>query len=323
MSTTGVAQQAATILERSVCLVLTVHYLGNNRKIRTEKVVKAAGGDMSGEVDGREKIDAQQLSTTKRLVDTKVLNPAMREISRAKRFLRSQGIASHHVFGERSYLIPIALVTKVDAALSEYAENLRTEARIVAAKYTAATEAQRQALGPLFDPSEYPKQEDVEGAFSIDWNYVGFNSPERLETVDRAIAEASRRKTEARMADAYKEVRLALRVMFQETVAAIVDKLTPGPDNKAKVIRGTVLKDLADFLEMLPMRNMADDTDADRLAGRLRQIIAGVDPARLREEDGDARERVRANLASALQELDGMVTTARRAISFRGLSDVA
>lgn len=316
--------EAANILQRCVVLILTAHYLGNNRKVKTAKVAATAAGVQ--ESDLVTTCDTEQFHTTKRLVDPKALSPAMLRISWAKRFLRHEGIPTHRAFGQCSYLIPIARSVAVNERLKEIEASLKAEARKVAVGYRDAQERQRLALGPdLYNASEYPTPQQVEDAFAIDWHYVSFASPENLESIDRALAEESERKHEARCATAFAEVRLALRVMLQEIVNGIIDRLTPGDDLKPKVIRGTLLKDLSEFVSGLSVRNVTDDGEIVNVGQRLKRLAEGVDLDALRGDEGAGqREALRRQLQSALKDVDQLVTTARRGISFGGgLSDVA
>lgn len=318
----AVGTEAAKILQRCTVLVLTAHYLGNHRKVKTARVAASAAGVREDElVDA---VDTEQFSTTKRLVESETLTPATRIIGRAKHYLRSKGIPAHRVFGQRSYLIPLAALTEVDAKLTELEADLRAEATTVADGYAAAQERQREKLGDLYNAAEYPTPAQVEAAFGIDWVYANFESPDNLETVDRAIAASSQRKHEARMADAFAEVKLTLRVMLQEIVTGLIDKLTPGEDLKPRVIRGTMLKDLSEFVSSLSVRNVTDDAEIVVVGERLKQLANGVDLDSLRGDEGAAaRDRLRAQLQTALGDVDHLVTTAKRGISFGSLSDVA
>lgn len=315
--------EAARILERCVVLTLTVHFLGNTRKVSTDAVVKAASGTETLAEDAR-KVDTTQVSSTKRLVDNAVLNPAMRVITRTKNYLRRQAFSAHRVFGERSYLVPLLKVEAVDAQLEEFANDLRTEARRVKEQYAAAQERQRLALGDLYDASQYPDPESIETAFELDWRYVSFQSPDRLETVSTALAEASNRKHLAQLSDMHREARLSLRQMMQETVAALIEKLKPGVDGEPKAIRGTLLKDVSEFVTEFGANDVTDDGDLQKLVRRMRAIHDGVNLDDLRGDDGDqAREQLRAQLATALKDVDSLVVSAKRGISLRDLSEVA
>lgn len=323
---TGRRQEAAKILERCVVLTLTVHFLGNHRKVSTRDVVEAVAGEdavTDAIAEGRN-FDTEQVRSTKLLVPTEVLRPAMRIIRKAKDYLRSKGIAAHRVFGERSYLIPRARITEVDEMLTSIETELRDEATRVADAYLDAMAKQELALGPLFDRAQYPDPARVAGAFSIDWSYVSFQAPENLETVNRAVAAAAARSAEARFSEAFREVQLAMRGALHTTMKDLIAKLRPTDTGKSVTIRGTLLRDVRQIVEDFRINDVTDDAELAELVRRLDVVTGNVDVDALRGDEGRAeRERLAGELDAALRDANQLVTVARRGISMKELSDVA
>jgi hypothetical protein len=303
-----------SILQRAVCITLACHWLGNDRKVPVEKVVEAAGGTIQ-RTDGSEKFDEKQVSATMKLIDRKVVREVAAKVHAAKAYLRSKAIATPRVFGERSYLLPVAALTQVHETLTQMRSEIRAANYILAEKYRDEVNKQRIKMGPLFDPKKYPDQDAVANAFDIDWTYVSFAAPERLETVDKGLFLAAQQKYEQRMGQAYEEVKLVLRETLRQVTGEIVKKLTPGADGKPKVFRNTVLEDLSEFLGTFDVRNIADDADLAAVVTRLRRLTRGVDADRLRDMD-DVRAQIAQGMQQATAQLDRLVSTGRRAISF-------
>lgn len=306
------AQQAATILERSVCLTLSCHFLGNYRRVQTQEVVSVAGGTPDAQRDS-------ELNATKRLVDSKELTAAMRVIGRAKDYLRSRAIPAHRVFGDRTYLLPIGLVGEVIAQLRDLQQQLEVEARLLAERYEAAKERQREKLGPMFRASDYPTPDQVRAAFGLEWHYVSFKAPEMLESIDSAVYEEEQAKVQDRFGRAYEEVELVLRETLRQIVADIARKLAPGDDGKPRTIRGTVLRDLADYVQTFQARDLTDDTELQEVVRGLRSL-AGATPDDLRS-DGSLREYALTVARDATDRLDTLVQLTRgRSFAFGGLA---
>ena len=76
-------QQVLTILQRSVCLTLDCHYLGNNRKVDLDEFVNVAAPDRE-EPDAGTAIDESAFSVTMRLIDPAILRPVLRVLGRVK-----------------------------------------------------------------------------------------------------------------------------------------------------------------------------------------------------------------------------------------------
>lgn len=283
--------------------------LGNYRKVDEEKFVEAVHGEDTTGV-------SKQVNTTKKLVDSKELTPCFRVQYKAKQMLRSLAIPAHRVFGESTYLIPILAVQRAEDELKAFEGELRHEASELRKRWPGAMARQKLAIGDLFDARQYPTPEQVEQAWSLEWHYVSFAAPERLETVNTALFESARNKYEQRMADAYDEVRLVLRETLRQVTNDIAKKLTPGPDGKPKVFRNTVLEDLTQFLSTFDIRNIADDAELAGVVTQLRKLTSGVDAEALRDADA-LRASVLAGVKKATNKLDRLVEKSRgRAITF-------
>lgn len=301
---------AAKILARSVCLTLERHYLGNRRKVDVDDLVAESGGTFE--------LDERMFGATKALIDAKELTPVRRVQNQARAFLKSVALPAHHVFGEGSYLVPNALAERVNDRLNALQADLRTEAVKLGARYLAAVERQRAALGPLFKITDYATPEQVVAAFSIDWSFVSFEAPENLETISHALAETAHAKHQARLAAAFDDVLAGLRATALEIVTDLVDRLTPDADGRPRVIRSSALDALREFADLLPLRNLADDVD---LAAAVRMVVDrahGLDVQALRDSDG-VRDGLRTAATQAQAALAALVSAGpRRAIRLPG-----
>lgn len=303
--------QAASILQRSVCLTLECHYLGNNRRVDLEELVGTEQKE-----DGTT-IDESVFHATKRLLDPKVLRPCHRKIGQAKSLLRGRAVSAHRVFGERSYLIPIMDVEAIDAELTTLSGELAEEAALLAAVYTQAVEDQRVKLGAHFKASDYVTPAEVMKAHRIDWSFVSFESPDRLETVSMALAQKSRAKYETRLSHAYEETVLQVRSAALSVMQGLVEKLGPGKDGKPKGLRGTALDDVLEFCNRLPSLNsIAGDDDLTAAVAQVQAVVSGVDVKQLRDSQA-LRDAVQKVASDASAVLEGLVVAGRgRAISF-------
>lgn len=302
-------KQAAihTILERAVCLTLTCHYLGNDRHVDLDDLVDVAVPDRDREEALQ--VDEAQFTASMKLIDPKVLRPARRKVNDAKALLRRFAISAHRVFGERSYLVPADSVSEVDAALEALAAEIWIEAGKVADCYMEAVEAQAAKLGPkLFKRENYLTPARVRSAYSIDWDYLSFASPEKLESINHALARRSNAKHESRLAAAYDDIVASMRREALGVLADLEEKLDAGEGERPKILRETAFRSLESFVSHLPARNIAGD---DRLEGLMRRIAArmgGSSVEQLREDAGlraalkEVASQAKAELAKLVEE---------------------
>lgn len=316
---------ALTILERAVCLTLSCHYLGNDRKVDVKKLVDAAAPvDADDETTDRQlAVDVDQFSATRKLVPQKTLRPARRKISQAKALLRSRAIATNHVFGERSYLIPNAAVVEVDAALTQLAADIWTEAGKIADAYDGLVDAQAIAQGPMFRRADYPTAAEVRASFAIDWDYVSFAAPDKLDSISHVLAARADAKHKARLASAFDTVVASLRGAALDVVAELDARLDVGDGDRKKTLRGTALRDLQEFIAFLPQRNLGDDDRLTEVMARLDARTRGLDVAVIKDDDA-LRASLRQAVGEAKAVLAGLVEDApRRAVSFGALGSAA
>ena len=302
--------RAATILQKCVPLIFRRHYLGNNRKVDVDDLVEASGGKLD---------DDAAVSATKKLIDPKYISPVRAVQRRAKKMLRSMALPSYGTFGESSYLVPNGLARIVNDKLNAFADELRVEAtKLATVHYRKAIEEQKAKLGPHFKQSDYVEPRDVIAAFSIEWRFVSFKSPENLETIDHALAEEADRKYQAQLSDAYDEVVTGLRTAALEIVADLADRLGKDETGKPRVIRSTALDAIREFGEMLPKRNVGGDDKLAKAIDKLVKRASGLTAEQLRDD-----ESLRNGLAAAVDEtkktLAGLVKSGpRRGIRLPG-----
>lgn len=314
--------QAATILEKSVVLTLSCHYFGNTRVVDVAALVdRQERPEALDAVEDGKALDLSQFRATKRLMDSRELRPVMRVLGETKRYLQRTAIPGHRVFGERSYLVPLALVETVDDELRQFERRLRAEADALALRYDAAVARQRIALGPQFREADYIGAAGVAAAFGLDWAYVSFAAPDRLETVSHVLARAAQRKHQQRLAQAYDEVLLGLRASALDVLRELADRLAPGDDGKARTLRSTALRDLQDFMATLPARDLTGDVELQRALADVSARAQGLDVQTLRDSAA-AREALQAAARQAGDVLAELVQTGRRAISLGGQMDL-
>jgi hypothetical protein len=228
----------------------------------------------------------------------------------AKNYMRSVATSTHRVFGPGTYLVPITLVTEADARLVQFSDDLETAVSALVAKWASIVESRKVELGAFFDAKEFATESDVRAAYALDWTYVSFSAPEKLEAVDRVIMERANQKFQARCAEAYDEVVVELRSSALRVMSELAERLSPGPDGKAKTLRGTALRDLQSFVELLPKRDITGDDALSDAVARVAAFSQGLDVETLKKAPM-VREQLQALAAASAASLAVLVETHR------------
>lgn len=301
--------QVAHILERSVCMLLSCGFIGNHRKVELGSVAMTKDGDS---------VDAEkdELGARKKLFSDADLRPCKSVIQAAKHFIRSVSVdGGSRIFGAGAHLLPLLAVEEADRRLMEFKADLAARADELADRLPDLIEQRRAKLGKFFNIGDYPTADRVREAFSLDWVYVSFGAPDRLQEVDRAAYERAVATHNGKLALAYDDVVLGLREAAMLAVRELVEKLKPGEDGKPKALRSSALRDIQELLQRLPVLNsIGDDGSLTDALSRVGVLASGMDVETLRQAPG-----VRAMLLEAAEQatarLGELVLDGRRAMN--------
>jgi hypothetical protein len=304
----GKAERIETILKRSVCLVLSCGSLGNYRRLAVD--------DMRIEKDGAELGETKrEVSARARLFASKDLAPCIHVIASAKNRLRAMSVdGGTRIFGPATYMLPVLAVGEAERVLAEH-QALMTEKVDELVKRLPTLIAERRAkLGSIVRESDFPSEGEVREAYRIDWNYISFGAPERLEEVDHAAYERAVAKHNANLADAYQDVVDGLRMAALTVMRDLADRLGPDKDGKPKVLRPTALRDLQELLGNLPMLNsIGEDDDLASVLARVGAVAQGVDVDTVRSAPA-VRAMLLETATKAAEHLGALVGSGRRAM---------
>jgi hypothetical protein len=278
------------LLDRAVCLSLTVECLGTRRKVPASSVQVEADKDM--------------LHVSKAILESKELDAIKTLDGEMRTWLGKRALPSP--FRRGTYLIPLDLVEQVDTKIGEYQEKRAALVAQFLAAYAAAVEDAKKRLNGLFDASDYPGDEKVRAAFYVDVRFLAFGVPEKLEGIRKDIFEREKAKAQAQWKEASEEVRQALRAGLADLVDHMAERLQGNGDGKPKVFRDTVVTNLTEFLDTFAPRNITDDAQLGQLVDRCRNVLDGVDADALRSSAA-IRTKVRDGMAQVQATLDGMV----------------
>jgi hypothetical protein len=301
--------EASTMLERAVCVTVEFHRIGNRRRVESNQV----------EVDA----DKDLLAVSKQLLESPNLKAIRKLDTQIRDYLYNQCVQSGIKAG--FYWVPIANIIDIDKRLYEFAAE-RT--KLVAEWTTPANpgepspyEQQVEAAGPklraLYNRSEYLTPASVAAAYSLEWEYMSFETPKKLKAVNPAFYAAQEKKIAAKIEEATDAVQQVLRANMAGLVDHLVDKLSGVGDNgKPKIFRESTVTNLREFLDGFKNKNITNDADLDELVGKAKDLLNGVDPKKLRSDE-IMRDYVRDNFTEIKAKLDTMVVDKpKRAISF-------
>ena len=141
-----------------------------------------------------------------------------------------------------------------------------------AAKEAMKLPAENGGLGDLYVEADYPAVAFFNTAFAIEWSWLALSVPSELpeEVRTREIA-----KLRESFDQAQEEIKFALRESFKQVVEHAIERLTPGPDGRPKMIRESAIN-FEGFFETFHAKSMVDDNELMALVDRVRGILRNM-----------------------------------------------
>ena len=154
-------------------------------------------------------------------------------------------------------------------------------------KYSTLVAAAAFQLGTLFDRKEYPDAAQVAGRFRMDLAFVPLptSGDFRLDVeseVQRELMEQYDRRLEEQLASATKDSWTRLYDALQR----LSDRLAVDEKGKRKIFHDTIVTGAVELCELLTAMNVTQDPQLESARRQLQEVLLGVTPKELRDEDG-------------------------------------
>lgn len=303
-------ERGRKIQRETVCLDLEFTRNSFVKRIDAETCIDTDVPADSVSVD----VDVKRFAVNKRIIDKTWL----KRINAVRSALISDTIKPNFVESRMlrggMYLIPLKLVSKVEARLKLAKKDFEIAVEDFLSEYeNAKDEARADLTERYYNEADYPSVESLRADFTMKWTWKVFNVSEALKQVSAELFEEELKKAEVEWASAAEDIKAGLRASLSELVNAAYEKLTPDADGKKKVLHESVVNKIKDFLETFEARNLAGDTELGDLAEKARRMLDGVTGKDVRKSEA-LRETMRANMEALKTEMDGLVLKRGRKI---------
>lgn len=286
------------IFDNAIAFKISINRLGVRRQVQSSQMeLKEGLGDQPL---------AENISISKTLIDC----PEYDAVKSADTSLtnRIKKLALPSPFAAGTYLVPLALVERVDAMVESYKAERFALVQTFLDAYSGATQAARDQLGGLYNSTDYPSRERVETTFFVDTSYLELGTPGSLKSISPEIFAREREAFESQMQDAQSTIKDALRVGFSDLVAHMVDMLTPDPiTGKPRRFFSSNLTNITEFMDTFSARNITGDAELGELIEKAKGILVGKTAdeikksATVRESLNTAMSSVRTQLSTMTQ----------------------
>lgn len=185
---------------------------------------------------------------------------------------------------------------------------LRTELHEAVARldahYAELKQTARQRLGRLYNPADYPPV--LQGLFALDWEFPSVEPPDYLLQLSPALYEQERNRVTTRFEEAVQLAEQAFLSEFAKLVSHLSERLSTDESGTRKVFRDTAITNLLAFFDRFGQLNVRSNTELEALIEQAQQIVQGVEPQQLRDQDS-LRQHVATQLSGVQALLDGLL----------------
>jgi hypothetical protein len=178
--------------------------------------------------------------------------------------------------------------------------------------YERAKSEARIKLNGLYNPCDYPESDKVEAQFDMTWRFYSLDTPGILAEINPMLYEEERRRYMREWEATISEATTALADELRELMSHLIDRLTPGPDGKAKTFKQATIENLRDFLEKFQPRNIENHETLAKVANECQKIVSmlGSNSAELLRKSDNLREMISTGMDKVRNILDSDVTLA-------------
>jgi hypothetical protein len=294
----GTEQPSTTPSQRlrwtTTAVRVSLRWLGVRKTLTPEQKTEAA---LSFGAEG------EFLSARKKLLDTR--HPAYQEVTAVRGKVLAYWKAVTLPYPEPG--IRLLRHNEVEVFHEKLVE-LRTELQEAVARldahYAELKQTARQRLGRLYNPADYPPV--LQGLFALDWEFPSVEPPDYLLQLSPALYEQERNRVTTRFEEAVQLAEQAFLSEFAKLVSHLSERLSTDESGTRKVFRDTAITNLLAFFDRFGQLNVRSNTELEALIEQAQQIVQGVEPQQLRDQDS-LRQHVATQLSGVQALLDGLL----------------
>jgi hypothetical protein len=264
---------------------------------------KSLSGDQKARAADTFGAEHDSLSASKRLLDAK--HPAFKAVTAVKSRITSYWKGVSLPFPEPGVrLIRQNQVETFNAQMIEFQEDLAETAAQLDDHYYELREAAREQLGSLFNQDDYPPS--LRDSFAVTWDFPSVEPPRYLQQLSPEVYQEQCQRAQSRFNEAVQLAEQAFTEELEQLVSHLTERLAGQTDGKPKIFRDSAVENLTGFFERFRQLNIGSSEQLDALVDQCRDVVRGVQPQSLRDNDG-LRQTVARELGQVQGVLDGLL----------------
>jgi hypothetical protein len=183
-------------------------------------------------------------------------------------------------------LLPTAALLDYQKVMAKYNTEFNRLVDAFLDKYETLVAGAAFQLGTLFDRGEYPSRGKVAQRFRMETSFTplptggDFRLDVESEVQRQLIADY-----EAKLDSKIKAANQDSWTRLYNAISKLSDRLTVDEDGKKRTFHDTTVTNAVDLCELLQVMNITNDPALTKASRKLEEVLSGVTPKELREED--------------------------------------
>lgn len=304
MSSVAVMEkQTSTIFDNAVALVVDMGKLGSTRKL--------GGGAV--EVEGTDK---DRVRASKKLFQCEEYDDINR-FDIATRAVLNRRTVSAKMFRDGVWMVKTEHYLDLVSILKDRRIERNLLVNAFMDKYEHFKSEDKKALGPNYDPADYPTEDEARARFRLDWYCIEFSTPKSLNSISRKAYEEEVASMKRTVGDLTKDCERILCMESQAVLDHMLEALAGGPRGKPRKFNSSIVEKAVQFFSDLPGRNITDQEELTSIAKSAKALLQNVDPQDLRDSSS-LRKSVVGTITEIKQQVNALlVDKPARAIAFK------
>ncbi len=290
----NIASPAHRLRTQMAAMRLGFNWFGTRKTLSSDQKAQAAESFNA---------EGQFLSAGKKLIDTR--HPKFKAVTAVRSRAASYWKAISLPYPEPGLrLIRQEEVEDIVTRMERFQDELEESVVDLDEHFSELKSAARERLGDLFDESDYPHS--LDGLFQMTWDFPSVGPPEYLRRLSPQLYAEECQRVQGRFDEAMRLAEQAFLDELAKLVDHLTERLSGNTDGNPKVFRDSAVSNLNEFFERFQHLNVRSNEQLDDLVERAQQVVQGVQPQQLRDNQG-LRQQVASQLSGVQSVLDGLL----------------
>ncbi|HSG70626.1 MAG TPA: hypothetical protein VLA12_09450, partial [Planctomycetaceae bacterium] len=195
-------------------------------------------------------------------------------------------------------------IEQINQRMQEFQQDLDTAVDRLDSRFDQLKSAARNRLGDLYNEADYPVS--LSGLFEMAWDFPSVEPPEYLQRLKPELYEQECQRVQAKFDEAIQMAEAAFTDELAKLVDHLAERLSGQEDRKPKCFRDSIITNLTEFFARFQKLNVRSNEQLDELVERASEIVRGVEPQQLRDNQA-LRKQVSSQLSVVQSQLDEML----------------